>query len=270
MQEGLSFMNQHVNRRSIMSASAGLAAMALPAAAASNQDADVEAAAIALAGALKARHGGHWDIHNDQKTGLVAVSKRSDSRRLEGMAFAAPEPVAAAAPELRRLKEAFEVALQKWTDKNDLLGEAEKRYHGLIPPQPEELVLSREETLNGLRAQLNGEPSDHPAIVRTLEWSRATVARREAWEAACQEVMKDSGLPDARKADKKRLALASLAADRILRFRARSLADIQLKFEVDRTWDFEPEDFVPAIRADIDRIAKAQRGVSRGTNTVTG
>ncbi|TGQ94646.1 hypothetical protein EN851_03580 [Mesorhizobium sp. M8A.F.Ca.ET.208.01.1.1] len=190
------FLNQHVSRRTIMGASAGLAAISMP-----------TAVAVAADGNLQTRQAG-------------------------GVAL-----------ELQALQKAFNVEFRTLNKHRKIFTAAEQRFFAMRPAQPKRTSL---EEVN--RAQ------------------------DEAWDAAYEVARHKSGFAAVDKAFVAQFRRTDRAAGRILRFKAVSLEDIQIKLEVHGRWVFDEGDKITQVLgSDIRRVAKAQRSnVSRGTAAVTG
>ncbi|TIX16222.1 MAG: hypothetical protein E5V46_03335 [Mesorhizobium sp.] len=206
-------MNQHVNRRSIMGASVGLAAIAVAAATAEN---------------------------NAESANTL--------------------PAAGVAPELQALKKAFDAEFRKFEKTRKIFSAAEKRYFAIRPPKPEIL---REQDIDKMvatmSAMLRRYPVDHPDLAENQERTRINQEREEAWEEADSMAQKESGFADADAAYGRQHWPTSLAANRILRFKARSLDDVKVKLQLHRRWGFDIDRLMPTISTDIKRIAKVQR-----------
>ncbi|AZO54906.1 hypothetical protein EJ077_16715 [Mesorhizobium sp. M8A.F.Ca.ET.057.01.1.1] len=183
------FLNQHISRRTIMGASAGLAAIAMP-----------TAVAVAADGNLQTRQAG-------------------------GVAL-----------DLQALQKAFNVEFRALNKHRKIFTAAEQRFFAMRPAQPKR------------RAQDD-----------------------EAWDAAYEVARHKSGFAAVDKAFVAQFRRTDRAAGRILRFKATSLEDIQVKVEVHRRWVFDEGDkIMQVLGSDIRRVAKAQRSnVSRGTAAVT-
>lgn len=219
-------MNQHVNRRSIMGASVGLAAIAMP------------VAAVAAA----ADHVGSANLLT-----------------LPGVA-----------PELQVLKKAFDVEFRKFEKIRKIWSAAERRYLEIRPPQPERIIADFEKSLAYIGAKGLGQQIDRADLEHVEQVMRTNRDREQAWQAACEVAHKESGFAAAESPFGRQFDRADRAAARILRFKARSVDDILVKFEVHRKWVFEEASFVAVMSTDINRIAKARRqSVSRGTAAVT-
>lgn len=220
------FMNQHVNRRSIMGASVGLA-IAMPSAAVAAATAEVGSANL-------------------------------------------PTLAAGVSPELQALKKAFDRDFRKFEKVREVWDAAEQAYLDIMPPRPEHIVADFEKSLAYIAAKGRGQQIDQADVEYIEEITRANKERKEAWEAADEAAKQQSGFADADAAYGRQHWLTSLAANRILGFKARSFDDVKVKLQLHRKWGFDIGRLVPKISADINLIAKAQRqSVSRGTTAVT-
>ncbi|QND58215.1 hypothetical protein [Mesorhizobium huakuii] len=224
----LSFMNQHVNRRAIVAASA--------------------AAGIAGMAAL----------------GAIAKAHAEPTANAKGRP--------AVDPKLRKLEAAFNAEWRRYEQLEAAHTAAEEALFVAKPPKPDHVEAPAElyERFRTLRMdQMN---TGNPIYAALDEYQEMNKTRLDQWEAECEAVKGRPEFEEPFRAFRQQLKRNDEAADRVLRYPARSVAEVQVKMRVHRKNCFEEDQLVDALARDIARIAKVERarsGVSRGTDAVT-
>lgn len=181
--------------------------------------------------------------------------------------------VATVDPKLRKLEAAFNAEYKKYLAVEPAHTAAERGCFRAKPPRPEEIKIPDElyERFRNLR--LIEMTKDNPVYAAIDQYHETNRMRIEQWEAECAAVASRPEFIEPTEVFRRQLTSCDLAADRVLRFPARSLADIQVKTRIHRKWFFEEEEVLDVIIADIARVAKCQRqtrgDVSRATGGVT-
>jgi hypothetical protein len=171
-----------------------------------------------------------------------------------------PARPAAAIPKLLQLEAAFKA---EWTKHRAQLPEhdaAERAQIDARPPRPESTPLPDDlvEALRDMSLRQIGNDSHPVNIAQRAHYAR-DAARLAAYNEECAAIDKRIGWEKINCAYVRQLDRVSRAADRVIAFPARSVADLGVKMRVIAVWDLYGDDDFQAIVADINRIVRSER-----------
>ncbi|MER8990045.1 hypothetical protein [Mesorhizobium sp. M0678] len=177
-------------------------------------------------------------------------------------------------PKLRKLEAAFKAQWKKYKAALPAHSAAQRGCVAAKPPRPEEIKTPGELFVPFRTLRLDQMNRDNPHFAAICEYQDMNKARLDRWRAECEAIERRPEFTKPTQSFRRQLALCDLAAERVFRFPARSLADIQVKIQVHRKWSVDDEEaLLRFIIADIARVAKCQRqtrgDVSRATGGVT-
>lgn len=173
------------------------------------------------------------------------------------------------APKLRKLEAAFNAEWKRYQVLEEAHTAAEKALFAAKPPKPDHFETPAELYEQFRTLRLDQMNTGNPIYAAIDEYEEMNKTRLDQWQVECEAVENRPEFAEPARAFSQQLKRNDLAADLVLAYPARSVAEIQVKLRVHSKNCFEEYQLLEALERDIARVAKIERGVSRGTNAVT-
>jgi hypothetical protein len=157
--------------------------------------------------------------------------------------------------ELFRIEAEFNVASDAMQAACDKAAAVDERVRSLLRPMPAWQPLPDDLDAALHEMTIKDLFEDHPLAPALRKHTEDNDQRHEAWKAECDDITRQSGLPEAEEEQERTIDAAGDIAESLLDMPALTLAGMLVKLRVHERWTFDESELLKSIAADIERMA---------------